>query len=57
MNEKGMDEAEIKSVQDCATSYTGQKLLNELGDETHSLQPALTGVPWVTFNGAGIKYL
>ena len=51
MNENGMDQASIESVHDCATSYDGQSLLNQLGVETNSLDPKLNWVPWITFNG------
>ena len=51
MNENGMDQASMETVHNCATSYEGQTLLNQLGDETNSLNPEHTGVPWVTFNG------
>ena len=51
MNEHGMDLASVKAVSECANSYEGQELLKNLGDETNSLDPKLTFVPWVTFNG------
>jgi len=51
MNEHGMDQASMKAVSECANSYEGQELLKNLGDETNSLDPKLTFVPWVTFNG------
>ena len=54
MNENGMDQESIKSMHICATSYDGQSLLNDFGNETNSLDPKLTAVPWVTFNGVRI---
>ena len=35
----------------CAESEDGADLLHDLGVETHSLEPPLTGVPWLLFNG------
>ena len=46
-----MDQASMKAVSECANYYEGQELLKNLGDETNSLDPKLTFVPWVTFNG------
>ena len=54
MNENGFGQDSINAVHDCATSHDGQSLLNDLGDETHSLEPKLTSVPWITFNGVYI---
>ena len=54
MNENGFGQDSINAVHDCATSHDGQSLLNDLGDETHSLEPKLTSVPWITFNGVCI---
>jgi len=51
MNEHGMDQVSMKTVSECANSYDGQERLKKLGDETNSLDPKLTNVPWVTFNG------
>ena len=53
MNEHGMDHASMKTVSDCMNSSEGMELLKSLGDETNSLDPKLTFVPWVTFNGVG----
>ena len=50
----GMDEASIKTVNDCSNSYDGMNILNELGSETKALDPTLNFVPWVTFNGVCI---
>ena len=50
----GMDEASIKTVNDCSNSYDGMNILNELGTETKVLDPTLNFVPWVTFNGVCI---
>ena len=50
----GMDEASIKTVNDCSNSYDGMNILNELGTETKALDPTLNFVPWVTFNGVFI---
>jgi len=51
MNEHGMAHDDIKHVNDCATSNKGQDVLNDQGVQTNSLDPKLTWVPWITFNG------
>ena len=56
MKWNGLGQDSINSVHDCATSHDGQSLLNDLGDETHSLNPKLSGVPWITFNGVCIGF-
>ena len=37
-------------VRECAESDEGFNLLHDIGLETESLDPALTGVPWLLFN-------
>ena len=37
-------------VRECAESDEGLNLLHDIGLETASLDPALTGVPWLLFN-------
>ena len=56
MNENGMDRSSIKQVHECATSYTGMSLMNDLGTETNSLDPKLNFVPWITYNGVSTVY-
>ena len=38
------------SVNKCASSEEGSKLLHDYGVETKGLSPPLTFVPWVTYN-------
>ena len=56
MEAQGIDRELQEDVYDCATSYFGQDLLHEKGEQTHALEPALSFVPWVTFNGVGMRY-
>ena len=42
-------------VRECAESEEGSKLLHDIGIETQSLEPALTGVPWLLFNEVSEK--
>ena len=51
MNEFGIDHATMKAANDCVNSSEGMELLKTLGDETNSLEPKLSFVPWLTFNG------
>lgn len=51
MNEFGIDHATMKAAYDCVNSSEGMDLLKTLGDETNSLDPKLSFVPWLTFNG------
>ena len=41
----------VDALMDCIRGSEGPALLRALGVETHSLVPALTSVPWITFNG------
>ena len=56
MDGQGIDRELQEDVYGCATSYEGQDLLNEMGVKTHALDPVLSFVPWVTFNGVGMIY-
>ena len=37
-------------VRECVDSDEGSNLLHDVGVETKSLDPSLTGVPWILFN-------
>ena len=43
-------------VRECAESDEGFNLLHDIGLETESLDPALTGVPWLLFNEVKEKW-
>ena len=47
----GVTTTSPEAVLACAESEAGADLLHDLGVETLSLEPPLTGVPWLLFNG------
>ena len=47
----GVTTTSPEAVLTCAESEAGADLLHDLGVETHDLEPPMTGVPWLLFNG------
>ena len=44
----------VERISECAESEEGSRLLHDIGLETGSLDPPLTGVPWLVFNEVSI---
>ena len=51
MESAGISDPSYAEVAQCQTSAEGEQILKELGEETKSLEPQLTWVPWITING------
>ena len=47
----GVTTTSPETVLACAETEAGGDLLHDLGVETHGLEPPLTGVPWLLFDG------
>ena len=45
----------VERLSECAESEEGSSLLHQIGLKTGSLEPHLTGVPWLLFNEVSIK--
>jgi len=50
INQTGLQPSLIQSMSDCVTTI-GPDLYHQIGVETKALDPPLTFVPWITFNG------
>ena len=47
----GVTTTSPEAVMACAETEAGANLLHDLGVETYGLEPPLTGVPWLLFDG------